>query len=654
MLPTLESLQTTGTWTLVRPPVSQSTDPSGRGDWSSYPHLTSKDTWKQLMGVRAREFGNFLAQHNIWVNSCLVCSEHGHGMRSDFEGHVTGQCHFKDLGRCRLADAIPVCHARLRMWDSFNVPGGSIRFNHADGAIEMCRGPLSSSDWKRIGPYMGGPTTPDGDFRTVEHLLSKDAFARAVLEPSRRVDELLAGHNMAQTHCMICKRLVGSMKEHLASERHFAELSVHFSDGISIAKVAKNLWQEWEAANGSTRFQFNHMHGAIDIRENDGSKVPCASLSPSSSSSMAPGPHMAAAASTKPATPFPHNDGKLNPSMLPNDGEWYQLHPPASVAIKENGDWRAYPCLASRHAFKAAMSEPARIVCNILENQRPPIWPECEICDRARCFQEHVPAIKHYNCLYTKFLMEGSPVQSIRERLWQEWVIPGGNLRINYIDGEVQMANRQNQPLSLPGPFGAPPLPPLRDFSMELSRPPSRLPEMGVRLQQYPSEPHAEPPPLSFTSPPGLPGFACSPAPTEGIAAMNELGLWLWRDRSRVFAERLEREFTTSGMSLDSCTCSVCDHRPMREGVACHLLSVAHVQRVLEQSGHARIASDSLDTLQCIVQVFDFPDGRKLSINHCPLKLVQPEDSYRGGGEAAMQLRNVAGHGGPTSNYERI
>jgi len=91
---------------------------------------------------------------------------------------------------------------------------------------------------------------------------------------------------------------------------------------------------------------------------------------------------------------------------------------------------------------------------------------------------------------------------------------------------------------------------------------------------------------------------------------MNELGLWLWRDRSRVFAERLEREFTTSGMSLDSCTCSVCDHRPMREGVACHLLSVAHVQRVLEQSGHARIASDSLDTLQCIVQVFDFPDGR--------------------------------------------
>ena len=126
------------TWILLCGPVSSPTRPGG--DWRAYPHLSYKAAWKQHMEPRATAFAKCLQVHNIYVDECLTCKQQGRNMRADFCEHVIGHFHFKDLQLCGLGDGEEVEVARQNLWQAFCIPGGGVRFNHADGSIEMYHG----------------------------------------------------------------------------------------------------------------------------------------------------------------------------------------------------------------------------------------------------------------------------------------------------------------------------------------------------------------------------------------------------------------------------------------------------------------------------------------------------------------------------------
>jgi len=92
------------------------------------------------MEPRAGEMQGLMERCGVHYPNCPVCSAEGRGMQSDFTGHIIGQHHFKRLCRICLLDGQPIEELRQALWDAFLLPGGAVRINHADGAIEMCRG----------------------------------------------------------------------------------------------------------------------------------------------------------------------------------------------------------------------------------------------------------------------------------------------------------------------------------------------------------------------------------------------------------------------------------------------------------------------------------------------------------------------------------
>ena len=51
----------------------------------------------------------------------------------------------------------------------------------------------------------------------------------------------------------------------------------------------------------------------------------------------------------------------------------------------------------------------------------------------------HLPGAIHYKELGAKYILDGTPVDEVRHRLWQQCLVPGGAVRINLLDGEVQI-----------------------------------------------------------------------------------------------------------------------------------------------------------------------------------------------------------------------
>mmetsp|Transcript_70540 Transcript_70540/g.131964 ORF Transcript_70540/g.131964 Transcript_70540/m.131964 type:complete len:491 (+) Transcript_70540:57-1529(+) len=126
------------TWWEVRGQLSEPTQQTG--DWRAFPHLASKDSWKKVMQPRAGEMQSLMEHFGVHYPSCPVCTADGRGNVGDFTDHIIGQNHFKALGRVCLLDNKPIAELRNQLWDTFRLPGGGIRINHADGAIEMCHG----------------------------------------------------------------------------------------------------------------------------------------------------------------------------------------------------------------------------------------------------------------------------------------------------------------------------------------------------------------------------------------------------------------------------------------------------------------------------------------------------------------------------------
>jgi len=306
-LPRVETLQR-DVWTEVRAPVSLSTS-SGMDDWRSYPHLSGKDNWKLFMSSNAEEFAIFLRQYGIWIGECRVCHEAGRGVPSDFGSHVVGAAHFKEVYH-HLPDCTSLSSARAHMWQRFEFSGGVIRFNHADGAIEMCNGfpldeysvklavaPAHGSDrgppsslavvpsvgiantelpridaleydqaWQRFQDPVGRPTQNGGDWSTLSWLYSKNSWKTAIAPSARKVYRLLDSYGI-YPDCLICPRGHG-FEEHVPAEKHFRELVSRLPVGKPVIEIVQDFWQEWLLPGGALRF--NHLHGAIEMFRGEG------------------------------------------------------------------------------------------------------------------------------------------------------------------------------------------------------------------------------------------------------------------------------------------------------------------------------------------------------------------------------------------------
>eukprot|EP00439_Symbiodinium_sp_Y106_P034657 s757_g4.t1 len=116
-------------WVEMHGAASQRTAP--HGDWSVFPHMQNKDSWKERMGSRAQLVDNFLQQRSICVDGCMMCKDHGVGHPGNWSAHIASQRHFKIFGQKICTDEWPAQCATIRR---------ALAFNHADGRIWMFRG----------------------------------------------------------------------------------------------------------------------------------------------------------------------------------------------------------------------------------------------------------------------------------------------------------------------------------------------------------------------------------------------------------------------------------------------------------------------------------------------------------------------------------
>jgi len=110
------------------------------GDWNAYPHLSSKTSFKEFMKGRVDTVMAVLQKHqpNFWPE-CKLC-----GRSRGFEEHICGPKHFKELQERFWKEGHPMQPfiASEDAWDLWQLPGGALRYNYIDGAVDLCKGPL--------------------------------------------------------------------------------------------------------------------------------------------------------------------------------------------------------------------------------------------------------------------------------------------------------------------------------------------------------------------------------------------------------------------------------------------------------------------------------------------------------------------------------
>ncbi|CAE7943680.1 unnamed protein product, partial [Symbiodinium sp. KB8] len=192
-------------------------------------------------------------------------------------------------------------------------------------------------------------------------------------------------------------------------------------------------------------------------------------------------------------------------STLPQEGVWHVLEPPCSLATTPNGDYRAYAHLNSKAAFKDAMTPRAKIIENMLD----PIQPQCKFCDRHRGYSEHLGADKHWRALYPQYTGEGVVIAGVRPRAWNKWRVAAGFVRINELDGTIEIARGSRDPdltdsPAEPAPAQATPDPWANYSGLHQPHPQSMQPPPAQTMQQAPQPaqpagfpaqpPHGQPP----------------------------------------------------------------------------------------------------------------------------------------------------------------
>lgn len=178
--------------------------------------------------------------------------------------------------------------------------------------------------------------------------------------------------------------------------------------------------------------------------------------------------------------------GIETPQQLPEEGKWFETYPPVSQATNANGDYRAYPHLAGKSQFKASMTPRADIMVRILASQPIPLDPQCTLCERHRGYNEHLGAEKHWKALYPTYTGDGVVISQVRDRVWNKVRIAGGWVRINELDGAIEMAKGTAEPQAMP--------------AAQQQAPPAfagapQMPQMTPPMQATPMQPPSAAPP---------------------------------------------------------------------------------------------------------------------------------------------------------------
>ena len=184
----------------------------------------------------------------------------------------------------------------------------------------------------------------------------------------------------------------------------------------------------------------------------------------------------------------------LDPANLPCESTWFQKLGPLSCPTSLGGDWKTYRHLQSRKEFKALMAPRAILIDDFLY-EKARISATCNICAAARGYKEHLGGPAHYSKLSKDYVKCGIPVESVRGGLYNKWQIPGGWVRINEMDGAIDLAKGlaepsdarthvlQNPPPAEPSPVTPEPSP------VPQSPPPEPRPSFNATGSTIPSRP---------------------------------------------------------------------------------------------------------------------------------------------------------------------
>eukprot|EP00439_Symbiodinium_sp_Y106_P054387 s1176_g7.t1 len=402
---------------------------------------------------------------------------------------------------------------------------------------------------------VGEPSAVKGDRNSCNWLSSKHTWKQAMQNRALLVEKLLHSFNI-DPDCDICTNPAG-FAEHLPAKKHFNLLWERLPEGKPVAECAKMLYQEWRLP-GDRGMRFNHLHGQVLIykgqysgkkavrftagngpalsnggfhaaeAQTPSSYTPSFRAGPPSVSGMSVASQPASVAGPPPTVqdmPAPRPSPYVQPlsadfSKLPQEGVWHVLEEPCSHATNPNGDYRAYAHLNSKHAFKAAMTPRAKII----EDMLGAIQPQCKFCDRHRGYSEHLGAEKHWRALYDgKYTAEGVVIAGVRPLAWNKWRVTGGFVRINELDGTIEISRGSRDPdldsPAEPAPAQATPDPWANysglphPHSQSMQPPPSQMQQQVPQPAQpagFPAQaPPAQPPLDSWAHSSGVPQQPC-------------------------------------------------------------------------------------------------------------------------------------------------
>eukprot|EP00931_Biecheleriopsis_adriatica_P102914 TRINITY_DN77817_c0_g1_i1.p1 TRINITY_DN77817_c0_g1~~TRINITY_DN77817_c0_g1_i1.p1 ORF type:complete len:1398 (-),score=286.85 TRINITY_DN77817_c0_g1_i1:2-4168(-) len=138
--PHLDELPNESVWHPFRGTLSTAT--AIDSNWRSFPHLQSIDACREMMITRIQEFQELVEVYGSLANiECKICRHRGRSLAFCFsDGLVAagGRHHLRKLWSAALATGSSGRQAPI--WEVAMVPGGAVRFNYVDGAIEVCRG----------------------------------------------------------------------------------------------------------------------------------------------------------------------------------------------------------------------------------------------------------------------------------------------------------------------------------------------------------------------------------------------------------------------------------------------------------------------------------------------------------------------------------
>lgn len=253
------------------------------------------------------------------------------------------------------------------------------------------------------------------------------------------------------------------------------------------------------------------------------------------------------------------------------------------------------------------MTARAGIVVRLLAKQPVPIDVECGVCERNRGYEEHLGADKHWRCLHEKFIPDGQSCDAVRHRIWQSWRIRDGWLRINEMDGTIEMSKGIQEPVGataqLPPPSYAP---------SEAASVISCADRSGESRRAW-SHPSSSPSPYR-------------PAEVPGSDAVEPtMCTWLWQQHFRSKAWELERkigeEMHQAGPNWQW-SCGPCKRLLTNGQIAAHLLSQEHMREVGKAAGFGSAASSQGLPQSLVQQYCDLTRGRFL-LDHLAMTFEQ-------------------------------